>query len=74
MSGRMAPPAAPAPLDGGAIKTSRASLIGGIAVAIGVLALWIAIAREVQADGVGMIAAGAAVAALIGLWIWKADL
>lgn len=70
----MAPPAAPAPLDGGAIKKSRASLIGGIAVAIGVMALWTAIAREVQADGAGVIVAGLAVAALVGLWIWKADL
>ena len=70
----MAPPAAPAPLDGGAIKTSRASLIGGIAVAIAVMALWTAIARELQADGPGVIVAGGAVAALVGLWIWKADL
>ncbi len=63
-----------APLDGGEIKTSRASLVGGIAVAIGVLALWTAIARELQADGAGAIALGAAVAAAIGLWIWRADL
>lgn len=74
MSGRMAPPAPPAPLDGGAIKTSRASLIGGIAVAIGMMALWTAIAREVQADGMGVIVAGAVVATLVGMWIWKADL
>jgi len=70
----MTPPAAPVPLDGGAIKKSQASLIGGIAVAIGVLALWVAIARELQADDAGVLAAGALVAALIGLWIWKADL
>jgi hypothetical protein len=62
------------PLDGGGIKTSRASLIGGIAVAIGVFVLWNAIARELQASGVLPVLAGAVVSALVGLWIWKADL
>jgi hypothetical protein len=62
------------PLDGGAIKRSRASLIGGIAVAIGVFALWVAIARDLAADGAGALLLGAVVAALIGLWIWRADL
>jgi hypothetical protein len=67
-------PQALTPLDGGQIKRSRASLVGGIAVAIGVLALWVAIARDVQADGWGTLALGAMVSALIGLWIWRADL
>ncbi|MDI3308146.1 MAG: hypothetical protein QJR07_13725, partial [Acetobacteraceae bacterium] len=62
------------PLDGGAIKRSRASLIGGIAVAVGVFALWVAIARDLQATGMGVLALGALVAGLIGLWIWRADL
>ena len=62
------------PLDGGQIKRSRASLVGGIAVAVGVFALWAAIARDVQADGWGPLALGAVVSALIGLWIWRADL
>ncbi|WP_149539582.1 hypothetical protein [Siccirubricoccus phaeus] len=62
------------PLDGGGIKTSRASLFGGIAVAIGVFVLWVAIARELAADTPLSLAAGATVGALIGLWIWKADL
>lgn len=70
----MAPAPGYAPLDGGRIKRSRASLIGGIAVAIGVLALWVAILRDLQADGAGMTALGVAVAALVGLWIWQADL
>jgi hypothetical protein len=61
-------------LDGGAIKRSRASLIGGIAVAVGVFVLWVAIARDLQAAGAGMLALGALVAGLIGLWIWRADL
>ena len=67
-------PQALTPLDCGQIKRSRASLVGGIAVAIGVLALWVAIARDVQADGWGTLALGAMVSALIGLWIWRADL
>ncbi|MCO6419649.1 hypothetical protein JYK14_26285 [Siccirubricoccus sp. KC 17139] len=62
------------PLDGGGIKTSRASLFGGIAVAIGVFVLWTAIARELAATGPLPLALGAVVGALIGLWIWKADL
>jgi hypothetical protein len=62
------------PLDGGAIKRSRASLVGGIAVAVGVFALWVAIARDLAADGAGTLLLGALVAALIGLWIWRADL
>ena len=62
------------PLDGGAIKRSRASLIGGIAVAIGVFVLWWALARDLGAAGVAPLALGALVSALIGLWIWRADL
>ncbi|WP_135467257.1 hypothetical protein [Crenalkalicoccus roseus] len=63
-----------APLDGGQIKRSRASLIGGAAVAVGVFALWLAIARELAADGTGAALLGAIVSSLIGLWIWRADL
>lgn len=61
------------PLDGGQIKKSRASLIGGIAVGLGVLALWTALARDLGAGG-AVLALGVAVAALVALWIWKADL
>jgi lipopolysaccharide export LptBFGC system permease protein LptF len=66
--------AALTPLDGGRIKQSRASLIGGFAVAIGVFVLWVAIARELQAGGALPLLAGAVVSALVGLWIWRADL
>jgi hypothetical protein len=62
------------PLDGGGIKSSRASLIGGIAVAIGVFVLWCAIARDLDVSGFASLASGALVSALIGLWIWRADL
>jgi hypothetical protein len=62
------------PLDGGQIKTSRASLIGGIAVGVGVLVLWLAIAAELGSAGPLAAGAGLLVAAAVGLWIWKADL
>ncbi|MBX9697797.1 MAG: hypothetical protein K2X74_00115 [Acetobacteraceae bacterium] len=67
-------PRMPAPLDDGQIKQSRASLVGGIAVAIGVFALWLAILRDLGTGGAVPVVLGAVVAALIGLWIWKADL
>jgi lipopolysaccharide export LptBFGC system permease protein LptF len=66
--------AAITPLDGGAIKQSRASLVGGIAVAIGVFVLWFALARDLGAQGILPLALGAVVSALVGLWIWRADL
>ena len=66
--------AALTPLDGGGIKTSRASLIGGIAVAIGVFVLWQALARDLGLGYFASVASGAVVGALTGLWIWRADL
>ncbi|NOG72715.1 hypothetical protein [Roseicella sp. DB1501] len=63
-----------APLDGGAIKTSRASLIGGIAVAIGVFILWLALTGDLGLRGFGTAILGGVVSGLIGLWIWRADL
>jgi hypothetical protein len=66
--------AALTPLDGGGIKTSRASLIGGIAVAIGVFVLWCAIARDLDAGNFAWLVGGAIVSALVGWWIWRADL
>lgn len=62
------------PLDGGAIKTSRASLVGGIAVAVGVFVLWVALARDLGLGGAPSLGLGALVSAGIGLWIWRADL
>jgi len=66
--------AALTPLDGGGIKTSRASLIGGIAVAIGVMVLWLALAGDLGFGGFAPAALGAMVSTLTGLWIWRADL
>jgi hypothetical protein len=62
------------PLDGGRIKKGRASLVGGIAVGVAVLALWSVIALDLQAASEPVMFMGGAVAALVGLWIWKADL
>lgn len=67
-------PRMPAPLDDGQIKKSRASLVGGIAVAAGVAALWIAIARDLGVGHAGSVSLGLLVAGLVGLWIWRADL
>ncbi len=58
----------------GKIKPGRASLIGGIAVGVGVFGLWVALARDVGAGGTGTIVAGFVVAAAIGAWIRIADL
>ena len=56
------------------IKQGKASLVGGIAVGVAVLVLWIAIAHEVAADGPATIALGVLVAAGIAAWIRLADL
>ena len=56
------------------VKTGKASLIGGIAVAIAVLVLWTAVAHELRADSVAVLVAGLLVAGGIGTWIRVADL
>jgi hypothetical protein len=66
--------AALTPLDGGGIKTSRASLIGGIAVAIGVFVLWQALARDLGMGDFASLVSGAVAGVLTGLWISRADL
>lgn len=53
------------------LKRSTASLIGGIAVAIFVLALWLLLAGDVTPAAV---ASGLVVASLIGAWVRLADL
>jgi hypothetical protein len=62
-----------APLQG-QLKRGRASLIGGIAVGLAVFALWVALARDVGAGGVGTIVVGLVVASAIAGWIRVADL
>jgi hypothetical protein len=58
----------------GKIKPGRASLIGGIAVGVGVLGLWVALARDLGAGSGGVIAAGVVVAVAVAAWIRIADL
>ncbi len=56
------------------IKQGKASLIGGIAVGVAVLVLWIAVAHELSVDGVVAIVVGVLVAAGAAAWIRVADL
>ena len=58
----------------GELKRGRASRIGGIAVGVGVFALWVALARDLGAGGSGAIVAGAVVAVAVAGWIRIADL
>ena len=56
------------------VKTGRASLIGGIAVAAASFILWAAVSHELAADTTGVLIVGLCVAAGIGTWIRVADL
>ncbi len=58
----------------GKIKTGKASLVGGIAVAIAAFALWTVITRELGVDTTSWMIAGLIVSAGIGAWIRIADL
>jgi protein-S-isoprenylcysteine O-methyltransferase Ste14 len=58
----------------GRIKPGKASLIGGIAVAVASFILWAAVAHELGAATVPWLVVGALVAAGIGTWIRVADL
>jgi predicted lysophospholipase L1 biosynthesis ABC-type transport system permease subunit len=58
----------------GGIKRGRASLVGGIAVGIAVLALWVVLARDLAIDTNAMIVCGALVAIAVAAWIRIADL
>jgi hypothetical protein len=58
----------------GRLKRGRASLIGGAAVGVCVLALWLGIGHELGVNGVGVGVLGAIVATGIAGWIRAADL
>jgi hypothetical protein len=60
--------------DRARIKPGKASLIGGIAVGVASLALWVAIAHELAADSVAIVGLGVVVAAGVATWIRLADL
>jgi hypothetical protein len=71
-------PATAAPLQGsslqGEIKKGRASLIGGIAVGVGVMGLWWVGARDLGYAGLAPLIPGAILATAIAAWIRIADL
>ena len=56
------------------IKPSRASLIGGLAVALASFVLWAAVAHELGAATLPWLLLGFLVSAAIGTWIRVADL
>ena len=56
------------------IRPGRASLIGGIAVAIAGFVLWLGVTREMGLTSTPVVVLGLAVAAGIGAWIRLADL
>jgi len=56
------------------IKPGRASLIGGMAVAVASFVLWAAVAHELGADTTVTLVVGVLVACGIGTWIRVADL
>jgi hypothetical protein len=53
------------------LKRSKASLIGGVAVGIFVLALWLLLAGNASP---ATVASGLVVAGLVGVWVRLADL
>jgi hypothetical protein len=56
------------------IKTGKASLIGGIAVGIASMVLWLAVTQELGWSGVPVLVMGLAVSAGVATWIRVADL
>lgn len=56
------------------VTTGKASLIGGIVVAIATMVLWIAVTRDLGFQGLPVLGVGATVAAAAGIWTRLADL
>ena len=56
------------------ITSGKASLIGGIVVAIASMVLWIAATGELGFHGPLVLGVGAAVSAVAGIWTRLADL
>lgn len=56
------------------VTTSKASLIGGIVVAIATLVLWLAVTRELGFHGTPVLIAGLVASAIAGIWTRLADL
>jgi len=58
----------------GHVTTGKASLVGGIVVAVATLVLWTAASRELGFHGNLVLSLGVAVAAAAGIWTRLADL
>ena len=56
------------------VTTGKASLIGGIVVAIASMVLWLAVTHELGFHGPLVLGAGLLVAAMAGIWTRLADL
>ena len=56
------------------IKTGKASLIGGIAVGVASMVLWVAVSRELGFSGILVLGLGVAVSVGVATWIRVADL
>jgi hypothetical protein len=56
------------------IKTGKASLIGGIAVGLAGMIIWVGVARELGYTGVVPMGLGLLVSACVAGWIRVADL
>jgi hypothetical protein len=56
------------------VTTGKASLIGGVVVAIATMVLWMAATRELGFHGMPVLIAGLAVSAITGIWTRLADL
>jgi hypothetical protein len=56
------------------VTTGKASLIGGIVVAIASMVLWLAVTHALGFHGMVMMGAGLLVAAAAGVWTRLADL
>jgi len=58
----------------GHVTTGKASLIGGIVVAIATLLLWLAVTSELGFHGMPILIAGLVISAITGIWTRLADL
>jgi len=56
------------------VTSSKASLIGGIAVGAASLVLWLAVTHELGLNGPLVVGAGLLISAAIGVWVRVADL
>ena len=56
------------------VTTGKASLVGGIVMAIAAMVLWVAVTRELGFQGALSLGIGAVVSAATGIWTRLADL